>query len=280
MSVTTAPTGHTQLRARRAVAQHRRSTLQHVWRYYLGVVLVLALSAFALLWTRGWLPGIFAPCRVVVRGCEFTSAERIVAALECDGTQAVPALWARAGSVRKSEDRWLRGIAVSSDWGRTAVVTVRERRPVLLLSAAGMQYWLCDDEQLIARQPEDRASTFINIAALPHISLPEDPGEGKLQGAREYLELAAACEQYVPGQVARLEINRDGEITACQPSGFQLRLGRADNMLERIAALPQVLRVCEGHKDKLRFVYASEVNGTLVFYEKWNGPAAQLKAGN
>ncbi|MDQ3024757.1 MAG: cell division protein FtsQ/DivIB [bacterium] len=279
MSVATTPTEMTDVRAARAAARHRRAGLRSAWPYYAAVMLICATAALGLLWSRGWLPGIFAPCRIVVRGCELTSASQIVSSMECDGRQAIPALWSRARAVRKGENRWLRGIGVQSDWGLTAVITVTERRPLLMVVAGGLKYWLCDDQQLVARMAEDRGAAFTSIAAFPRVSLPDDPGEGKLAKAQEYLQLVAACDRYLPGSIRNIEVNRDGEVSLYEPSGFQIKLGRADNMLERIAALPQVLRVCEGHKDKLRFLYASEVNGTLVFYEKWKGSTARLRDG-
>jgi cell division septal protein FtsQ len=197
----------------------------------------------------------------------------IVAAMGCDGRQAVPELWVKARGVGKSQQRWLQGLAVRSDWGRTAVIDVAERRPLMQLNGGGFPYWLCDDGKLIAKQGTDSNAVFKEIARLPKVAVPEDPGEGSLENAKEYLQLVAACDKYLPGQVDRLEVNRDGELNLYQKSGFEIRLGSSDKMIERIAALPQVLRVSEGHKDRLRYLYATEVNGTLVFYEKWKGKA-------
>jgi hypothetical protein len=185
----------------------------------------------------------------------------------------VPALWTRARGAQQSEERWVRGIGVRSDWGRSAVIEVSERRPLLQLIGAGFPYWLCDDGMLIPKQQQnDRGEIFSAIARLPRVSLPDDPGEGLIKEADTYLRLVAACDRYLPGQITRIELNRNGEVNLYQPSGFEIRLGSED-LSERIAALPQVLRVCEDHKDRLRYIYATEVNGTLVFYEKWKGPA-------
>src|SRR5207249_4378847 len=51
------------------------------------VVLTLGALAFALLWDRGWLPGRFAPRKLVLRGCLLTPAPDVLALLDCDGTQ-------------------------------------------------------------------------------------------------------------------------------------------------------------------------------------------------
>jgi cell division septal protein FtsQ len=210
-----------------------------------------------------------------VRGCELTEANQIAAAMECDGTQAVPGLWVRARRVKQAQNRWLQGISVSSDWGRTAVLKVAERRPLVQLNGGGFRYWLCDDGSAVAKQRTDNGGVFAEIQRLPVVSLPDDPGAGKLPQATDYLQLVAACDKYLPANISRLEFDHDGDLSLFQKSGFEIKLGQSEKMAERIAALPQVLRVCEEHKDRLRYVYATEVNGTLVFYEKWKGKAGK-----
>lgn len=270
---TVASTHIDERRAQARVREHRRAGLRSAWPYYAAAVVIVAAIAFGVLWSRGWMPGIFAPDKLVVRGCELTNAGQLVGAMECDGTQAVPGLWVRARAVRKSEQRWLKGISVGSDWGRTSVLTVSERKPLIQLNGGGLPYWLCDDGSLVTKQTSDKLGVFADIQRLPVVALPDDPGAGALPHAKEYLQLVAACDKYLPGTVARLELNHEGDLSLFQKSGFEIRLGQSEKMLERIAALPQVLRVCEGHKESLRYLYATEVNGTLVFYEKWKGKA-------
>jgi cell division septal protein FtsQ len=273
MSTLVSPHADDQAAVRARVRAHRRVSLRSMWPYYAAVALIVAAAAFGVLWSRGWVPGIFAPDKLVVRGSELTDAKQIIAAMGCDGTQAVPALWVKARGVKKTQQRWLQAVGVRSGWGRTAVIEVAERRPLIQLVGAGFPYWLCDDGRLIAKQGVDSNTVFSEIARLPKVALPDDPGEGLLADSAEYLQLVAACDKYLPGQVERIELNREEELFLYQKSGFEIRLGRSEEMIARIAALPQVLRVCEGHKDRLRYLYATEVNGTLVFYEKWKGKA-------
>src|SRR5947207_9530803 len=98
--------------------------LMLILRIAVGALALGALT-FALLWDRGWLPGRFAPRKLVLRGCLLTPAPDVLALLDCDGTQAIPALWARSRKLAQGQ-RWLRGASVSSDWGRTAVLDIRE----------------------------------------------------------------------------------------------------------------------------------------------------------
>lgn len=246
-----------------------------VWPWLVLTGLCVALVTVGLL--TGWLPAQFIPRQLVIRGCCLSNPEDISAALQASGAENYWQLWRQAGSAPPPELAWVKHIGARPLPGRSMLITVTERLPLLAVSAGGQRYLLCDDGQLVqtdASKPA-AADALAAIATRPALRLPEDPGAGALADAPMLLSIAASCEASLPGKIAKIELSRQGEVTLYDRGGLELRLGGGD-YLTKIAALPKALRICDANRASLRYLDATDAR---VFYQKWNHTISSKAAG-
>jgi len=238
----------------------------HWWWGLAALIVVLAL----VIWPPPGLRALFVPCRIVVRGCVLTDAPGIMGRLSAPGDDTYLQLWRQARSLELGEERWLQGVAVKPAWGRTAVVTVNERHPLLRVVAGVSKYWLCDDSELVAMDVEnDFGGVFDSIRRLPSVNLPRDPGCGPLPQGQQLLVTGACLEEVLSGVIDVIEVEQNGELTLYDYSGFPIRLGTPENLRRKIGALEKAWRSCADDRQGLRYLDASELP---VFYEKWKQP--------
>ena len=239
------------------------------FRWWLLLPLAVALVALAL-WPPAWLRAQFVPRKLVVRGCVLTTAPAVLGTLSATGEETYLELWRWARGRDLSQERWLQSVALVPAWGRAAVLTVRERQPVLRVVGGGNKYWLCDDGRLVYMDVEnDFGGVFAAIRKLPSIDLARDPGQGPLPLARELLLSAACLEEVLAGVIKTIAVNEKGEFTLYDHTGFPVRLGAPKDLRRKIGALEKALRSCADDRRALRYLDASELP---VFYEKWKEP--------
>jgi cell division septal protein FtsQ len=224
----------------------------------------------------GWLPAQFVPRQLIIRGCVLSDAESIATALQASGSENYFQLWRQAQAAAPTDLPWVEHIGTRLVPGRTLLVDVTERLPLLAVSAGGQRYWLCDDGQLVALDTSGPAPAAMRgIATRPRLHLPEDPGAGPLKDAELLLSIAAGCESALPEKIASIELSRQGEVTLYDKGGLEIRLGGGD-FTTKIAALPKALRICEANRASLRYLDATDPR---VFYQKWNHTISSKAAG-
>jgi hypothetical protein len=170
--------------------------------------------------------------------------------------------------------------------GRTAVIEAHERRPLAVVQCGALRGWLCDDGLVVPALPEDTAERFARISALPPLLLPAGYLEADaaqrqivpqpLGQSTEVLAVLAACALDLPGQVREVLLSADGAARLRCRDGFEVRLGGMENLSLKLAALPKALRLCEGSREKLLYLDASDSG---IFYQKWK-EAPSGKAAN
>ena len=233
----------------------------------IGIVLV---SVLCLAWAGKVAAEQVIPMRVVVRGCWLTETTDALNAIEFNGLQSIAGIRTAANKYDYSEQRWLRGINIAQDSLSTALITIREASPLLLLRINGDEYWLCDDGSAVARSEEaDISPVFDAILRMPAVEF----RFADLQRVRDLTEpvlLAAAyCNELLPGTISKIEISETGEFDLYDRTGFRIRLGEPTLLAEKIGALPKALRICEKDYASLQYLDARDPN---IFYQKWNEP--------
>jgi len=210
------------------------------------------------------------PQRVVVRGCWLTNAEEILASVGFNGMQSIAEIRRAAREYDTAAARWIRGIHIKQDSLATALITVEERNPLLLLYVNGDQYWLCDDGAAIARNDElDTGEVFAAILKLPVVEMQLTDLRHLPDLASPALLTAALCHEALPGAIRKISVAASGDLDLYDQSGFRIRLGQPTLLAEKIGALPKALRICEQKGGALQYLDARDPQ---VFYEKWKEP--------
>lgn len=235
-----------------------------------GVSLVALLS---IAWAGKVAAEQVVPARVVIRGCWLTETEDVLNAVEFNGMQSVAGIKASAHSYDFSEHRWLRDLVVAQDSLSTALITVVEASPLLLLRSNGDEYWLCDDGTAVARFTEaDNSAVFDAILNLPAVELGFADLDRIHELAEPVLLAAACCNELMPGRIKKIAINEAGEFDLFDKHGLRIRLGEPTLLAEKIGALPKALRICEDDGGSLQYLDARDPH---VFYQKWNEPISE-----
>jgi cell division septal protein FtsQ len=236
--------------------------------------LVLLAGAAVVSILLGWTGKVAAeqlvPRRVVVRGCWLTNAQEVLAAIGFNGLQSVAEVRQAAREFDLAAARWIRRICVSQDSLATALVSVDERNPLLLLKINGDEYWLCDDGAAIAREADqDSGQIFDAILKMPMVVMQLTDLRQLPELATPALLTAALCHEVLPGDIRKIAITASGEVDLYDHSGFRIRLGQPTMLEEKIGALPKALRICEQKGAALQYLDARDPQ---VFYEKWKEP--------
>jgi len=244
----------------RAAPWHRRLAFS-------GIGAVVCLCLF---WAGKVAAEQLVPQRVVVRGCWLTDAEEVLASVGFNGMQSVAEIRRASRTVDTTGARWIRRIRLQQDSLATALMTVEERNPLLLLKVNGDQYWLCDDGEAIPRDLElDTGEVFEAILKLPVIELETTDLSRLADLTTPALLTAALCHETLPGVIRRISVAASGELDLYDHKGFRIRLGQPTMLEEKIAALPKALRICEQKGSALQYLDARDPQ---VFYEKWKEP--------
>jgi cell division septal protein FtsQ len=242
---------------------HRRKASALPW--VLALLALTASTAITMGWLSGWLPAQFVPHRLVIRGCTLTASDDVAAFISSGGHWGLISAWRCAGQAAAQGPRWVKRISVHPALNRSLVVDVEERLPLLRVVAAGKKYWLCDDLRLVPILDEDKALTAAH--QLPSLLLADEPAADSFEAAATALELAGCCMATLPGQVKEMRISRSGNYSLTTTSGIQVELGGAEDMAEKIGALPKALRICEPQASHLRYLDATNPR---VFYPRWD----------
>jgi cell division septal protein FtsQ len=236
------------------------------------VVLMLLLTASiiaGMLWSSGWLPGQLVPRKLVVRGCEMSSSDEVLAMLDFTGNENLLQLITAAHAIPGQQHRWLVAVRLRPWLGRECVVEVHERRPLLAAIGHQQKYWICDDGSLVERQDEyDVGAAFEAVRRQPLVVI-SAAGEGSAD-VDTLLLLASCCQQAMPGVIRKIEQRPDGQYLAYDQRNFKVLLGGAEQLPEKIAALPKALRLCEDKREQLLYLDASNPQR---FYMKWRETA-------
>lgn len=231
-------------------------------------VIAVVLGGLALA-GRG-LAGQVVPQRVVVRGCCLTTVPEVLGAAGFSAGMSQAALRRGAASVSGGGHRWLRAVKVSQALPRTAVISVEERCPLLLVESHGAYYWLCDDNTLVRfDEQRDSGGVFNSIRQHPQVRLPYAEAGQQPPLASAVLMAAACCAAVLPETIKMIEVDGQGELNLYDRDGFRIRLGAPVCLEEKIGALPKALRLCQQDREKLEYL---DARNPTVFYEKWAEP--------
>ncbi len=238
----------------------------------------LLIAAAYLAWSSGWLPAQMKPSTVTVRGADMSSAEEVLRLVECRAETTLPQLWWNCRQLPAGANRWLLGVTMQPRLGRSALLEVSERRPLVRVHCGKLSAWLCDDGMLVPMDAKlDTGERFTRLSQLPLLRLPEgtlspsrsNPGQieqQELAASAELLSVIACCAQQLPLQVDSVDLDEAQKIQLRLKDGFVVRLGGRSGLAVKLAALPKALRLCEGHRDKLLYLDASDSG---IFYQKW-----------
>jgi hypothetical protein len=195
-----------------------------------------------------------------------TDSQEVLASLDCGARQTIPQLWLKTRGEVPAALRWVSDIRMQSGWNRRVTLQVTERRPLLLLNAAGTKYWLCDDSTLVPLASDGDKPVMAAVANVPRVSLPFAAEELSRETLTPLITAAACCTQVLEGQVSSIELDKDSQISLLHQSGLPILLGGPEMIEAKVGALPKVLRTCGPYLGKLRYIDARDPH---VFYEKW-----------
>lgn len=193
--------------------------------------LLIVVAAGALVWL------VFSPWLSVARvdtvGVSASSAHAVLA--ESGVRAGTPMILIDPAGVetRLSADPWIATATVSRDWPDMVTVTVEERAPVAWVrTAGGWSRHAIDGVALPSAEEPDPAMGWVEMPALP---TEQGPESGVLLGALEFI--AALDTDLRSGTVVRIQ---EDELWATV-AGFDVRLGRADEMAEKALSLGALL---------------------------------------
>lgn len=256
--------------ARQAYGGKQRADTRNTAKRVALVFGIVLIGVVCLAWAGKVAAEQVVPLRVVIRGCWLTETNDVLNAIEFNGMQSVSGIRAAAHSYDFSGHRWLRGISIAQDSLSTALITVKEANPLLLLKINGDEYWLCDDGSAVARsQSEDSSPVFEAILRLPVVELDFADIQRVLDLTEPVLLAAAYCNELLPGTIRKIKISETGEFDLYDRNNLRIRLGEPTLLAEKIGALPKALRICEEDSTSLQYLDARDPR---VFYQKWNEP--------
>jgi len=184
-------------------------------------------------------------------------------------------VWNKCRRFKGDGTRWIKGAHGRLLAGRTMLIEISEKKPLMRVVAGESKMWLCQDGWLKAMDTEsDHGGVFDSIRQLPTVRLQAAEADTRLAEANSILEAAAACYAALPGEIEFIELEPDGGLVLYDESGFPIKLGQPTMLSAKISALPKALRICNENRDKLLYLDASN---PAVFYEKWKEP--QVAAG-
>ena len=212
---------------RKTVAEdNAKKSINRLLKFLLIVVVVGGLV---------WL--VFSPwlsvARVDTTGISASSAHTILAD---NGVRAgTPMILVDPDEVesRLLSDPWIADVTVSRDWPNLVTVTVEERSPVAWVHSA--EGWARHAIDGVALPSAAEPDTSMGWVEMPVLASDDGPDSLELLGALEFV--AALDAGLREGTVVRVQA---GELWATV-SGFEVRLGRADDMAEKALSLGALL---------------------------------------
>jgi len=236
------------------------------WLACLAVALVVAASILG--WQTGWLPAQFHPRKVVLTGQELSTSGEVLAVLEASQGGSYLEWWRAARSIKPGGSRWLTGVSVKPLTGRSLLLKVAERKPVLRVESAGAGYWLCDDGSVEKARLEDhKQPLFTAIKQSPVLRL-NGVGIANISAHSDNILLAAAlANEVMQGQIKILELNAKGELSMIDKGGLEIRFGQPRDLPAKIAILPSLLRSVSAERGTLAYLDGSgPLRGTRFVY--------------
>ncbi len=193
--------------------------------------LLIVVVAGALVWVAfsPWL----SVARVDTVGVSASSAHTVLA--ESGVRAGTPMILIDPATVesRLAADPWIATATVSRDWPDLVTVTVEERAPVAWVrTSEGWSRHAIDGVALPSAEEPDPAMGWVEMSSLP---TREGPESRELLGALEFI--AALDTELQSGAVVRMQ---EDELWATV-AGFEVRLGRADEMAEKALSLGALL---------------------------------------
>jgi hypothetical protein len=202
-------------------------------------------------------------------------APELAATMGIDASDSSWTVWNKCRQFKGEGTRWIKSARGRLLAGRTMLIEISEKKPLLRVVAGEAKLWLCQDGWLKHMNTDsDHGGVFDNIRQLPTVRLQAAEADTRLAEAASILEAAAACYAALPGEIEFIELEPDGELVLYDESGFPIKLGQPTMLNAKISALPKALRICNENRDKLQYLDASN---PAVFYEKWKEP--QVAAG-
>lgn len=243
-------------------------------RSVIGVA-VGVLVATLILCGAGWYWLGTPPRKLVLRGSSMLAAPELAAVMDIDGSDSAWSIWNKCRKFKGEGTRWVKSASCRLLAGRTMLIEISEKKPLLRVVAGETKLWLCQDGWLLQMDTAaDHGGVFDTIRQLPSVRLIAAEPDTMLPEAESILEAAAACYAALPGEIDVIELTGSGELVLYDRSGFPIRLGQPALLDAKISALPKALRICSENREKLLYLDASNPE---VFYEKWKEP--QVEAG-
>lgn len=250
--------------------KQRRSANAKPLRRLLWLLFGLALLVGAVLVCGSWAKANLKPRKLVIINTNMVSPEELLDATGISGADSYASLADKAANYNPASARWLKAVDSQLAWGATVVLDPTERLPLLRVVAGGVKYWLCDDGSLARMDVDnDHGGVFDRIRGMPRVELLEDPGAGPLALAELLLTTGGYCQALMPGIITTIRLTPEGELNLIEQGGLEIRLGPPVDLEQKLSALPKALRICEGDRDKLDYLDASNPR---IFYENWTEP--------
>jgi hypothetical protein len=235
-----------------------------------GIGVLLLAGGIVASWQTGWLPAQFQPCRIVLRGCELSTAEEVIGQLPARQGDSYARWWKAATALKPAGSRWLRGVRPALLPGRSLLLRVQERKPVLRVESAGAGYWLCDDGSLERAQLADhQLPLFQAIKRQPVVRLDGMSLTEAEAAAPVLLAASAQCAYSLPGQIRTLAVSPGPQLALIDHTGLEIRLGGTSDTAVKIAALPKALRSASRDRSHLAYLDGTGQvkGGKFIFYE-------------
>lgn len=170
---------------------------------------------------------------VDVQGASMAEVEAILA--EHSVVVGRPLILIKPGRVVEAleEDPWVAHATVNRDWPNRVTVTVGERAPRAWVETA--EGWARHDEEGVAVPSSTEPDKSLGWIHLPGISRDAGPGSPVLRGSIEFL--MSLPEELAQNTAIRVEADELWAVV----DGWQVRLGRADEMREKALSLVTLL---------------------------------------
>lgn len=199
----------------------------------------LAELGIVLLVVAGFAAALRSPLldvdQIAVRGAERTGAEAVVAALGIErGDQLIDVNLSRAGADVAALP-WVSEVTLHRSVDGTIEVAVREREPVALVQAGGVELLVDADGRVLGpadRRPAD-SSPLVRIRGIEGPLQPGAHVDEELAGA---LAMAAALRTAVPGVVSELG-GGAGDLRATLSAGGEALFGDAGRLDAKVRSL-------------------------------------------
>ena len=182
-----------------------------------------------------------------IEGNRMTSKEQIAALSKVDIHSNLMAIKVSEVKSLLESHPWIAGVDISRDWPNRLVITVKEKKPVALLSRDSGLFYLDNKGMIIAAAAPSQELDFPVITGLKNFSF--NPAGGNqvpesLQQCMTLLKLADRNNIILPEQnISEIHISRNEElILYLLERAFPIYLGKDGDISTRYHRLVKVLR--------------------------------------